>query len=184
MGRYCAVLSQDCQVNCAGGHCAAEQLSTSALARQVEQRIAAANKAESEFTGPRARILNEAMQITHKDRNSSYGNPEDNFKQIADLWNAYLKAKWSNRQVNYAGGMMPVDSADVAVMSLLIKVARLAKTPSHHDSAVDIAGYAACLGDIQEAMRAQQNNLSNVAGASQSISGAALAGDFLKKGNS
>lgn len=116
------------------------------------------------YTGPRARILNEAMEITHKDRNSSYGNPEDNFKQIADLWNAYLRARWSNRQVNYSSGMLPLDSADVAIMSLLIKVARLAKTPSHHDSAVDIAGYAACLGDIQEAMRAQQNGENNAAG--------------------
>lgn len=84
----------------------------------------------------RARVLAEANKIVHHDRNNSYGNPEDNFKQAANLWSAYKK--------------VPFTSHDVAIMSLLIKVARLSTSPNHHDSAVDIAGYAACLGDIQE----------------------------------
>jgi hypothetical protein len=87
------------------------------------------------YDTPRADILNEAMEIVHKDRNANYGNPEDNFKQIAELWTAYKK--------------QPFTSADVAVMNMLIKVARLSTNPAHHDSAVDVAGYAACLGDIQ-----------------------------------
>ena len=32
---------------------------------------------------------------------------------------------------------------------ILMKTARLATNQNHHDSTVDIAGYAACLGDIQ-----------------------------------
>lgn len=91
---------------------------------------------------PRVRILDEAKRVVTKDRNADYGDPEDNFRQIAALWAAYKQ--------------VPFTSADVAIMSALIKVARLAKTPGHHDSCVDIAGYAACLGDIQEGMR---NNL-------------------------
>lgn len=88
------------------------------------------------YNTPRSKLLNEVMEIVHKDRNANYGNPEDNFAQIARLWSAYKNTTFS--------------SADVAIMNMLIKVARLAKSPQHHDSAVDIAGYAACLADIQE----------------------------------
>lgn len=90
----------------------------------------------------RARILDKAMEITHHDRNASYGNPEDNFQHIANLWNSYLRVSRPD--------MPLIKSADVAVMNMLIKVARLGNNPAHSDSAVDIAGYAACLGDIQE----------------------------------
>lgn len=96
---------------------------------------------------PRARVLNEAMEIVHKDRNANYGNPEDNFKQIGDLWAAYKKVSFT--------------SADVAIMMGLVKVARLSVNPAHHDSAVDIAGYAACLGDIQHNLRASAAGSSN-----------------------
>lgn len=92
----------------------------------------------------RSKILNEAMTITHHDRNASYGNPEDNFKHIANLWNSYMGV--SKRNIG-------ITSADVAVMCMLIKISRLGNNPAHHDSAVDIAGYAACLGDIQETLR-------------------------------
>ena len=113
-------------------------------------------KQEMQINSPktaRARILDEAMEITHKDRNATYGSPEDNFQQIADLWNAYLKAVRVNTNNATYGGHIPLKPADVAVMNMLIKVARLAKTPSHHDSAVDVAGYAACLGEIQEKLQ-------------------------------
>lgn len=93
------------------------------------------------YNTPRAAILEEAMKIVHHDRNANYGNPEDNFNQIAQLWTAYKKVKFT--------------AADVAVMNMLIKIARLANNPNHHDSAVDIAGYAACLGDIQASSRTQ-----------------------------
>lgn len=99
----------------------------------------------------REKLLNEAMEITHKDRNAQYGSPEDNFKQIAALWNAYYFARLSNRPTRAAP--FEFEPADVAVMNMLIKVARLSKTPTHHDSAVDIAGYAACLAEIQESLR-------------------------------
>jgi hypothetical protein len=90
----------------------------------------------------RARILDEAMKITHHDRNANYGNPEDNFQHIANLWNSYLRVSRKD--------MPLVTPGDVAVMNMLIKVARLGNNIAHKDSAVDIAGYAACLGDIQE----------------------------------
>jgi hypothetical protein len=91
------------------------------------------------------------MEIVHKDRNANYGNPENNFRQIAGLWNVYIGNRFpAGSKESFA----LFTSADVAIMNLLIKVARLAKNPNHHDSAVDIAGYAACLADIQELARA------------------------------
>lgn len=107
-------------------------------------------KAKAAFS-PREAILEEAKKIVMKDRNSNYGNPEDNFQQIADLWNAYLNARKRNTAITSSNGYQ-LQPADVAVMNMLIKIARLAKTPSHHDSAVDVAGYAACLGDIQKGL--------------------------------
>lgn len=100
------------------------------------------------FNTPRSKLLDEVMEIVHKDRNANYGSPENNFQQIADLWNAYLRAVELNRGNVY---MVKISPADVAIMNMLIKVARLAKNPNHHDSAVDIAGYAACLADVQSA---------------------------------
>ena len=94
---------------------------------------------------PRQKLLEEAIKITTTDRNKSYGNPEDNFANIALLWTAYLDAK--NDACN------TINTTDVAIMMILMKCARLATNPSHHDSAVDIAGYAACLADIQDSYR-------------------------------
>lgn len=89
----------------------------------------------------RAKLLAQAMEITHHDRNANYGNPEDNFQHIANLWNDYLRV--SNRDI-------VLTPSDVAMFQILQKVARLGNNPNHFDSAVDIAGYAACLADCQE----------------------------------
>lgn len=71
-------------------------------------------------------------------RQSKYGPPNKNFKCIAALWTAYLQGKYGELAT------IKLDEADVAAMSGLIKVARLAETPDHEDSWVDMAGYAAC----------------------------------------
>jgi len=73
-----------------------------------------------------------------QDRNASYEEPENSFATIARLWDAYLKAKLDPT----------ITPADVAAMQILLKVARLVNNPTHHDSAVDVAGYAACLADV------------------------------------
>jgi hypothetical protein len=93
---------------------------------------------KEEIPTERSKLLREAESIVNRDRNSVYGNPEDNFQDIADLWSAYKGVRFT---------MM-----DVAVMNMLIKVARLKKTPTYRDGLVDIAGYAACGADIQKAM--------------------------------
>lgn len=94
---------------------------------------------EAEDTGavdPRAEILDEAKRIVTADRANAYGPPEDNFRRIADLWTEYVSEIWKKREYFKA--------EDVAVMMILMKVARLIETPGHKDSWQDIAGYSAC----------------------------------------
>lgn len=66
-------------------------------------------------------------------RGANYGTPEANFTNIADLWRVYLRARFNVD--------LPLDAAAVGSMSALIKVARLAQSPGHEDSALDGAVY-------------------------------------------
>lgn len=83
-------------------------------------------------------ILDEASEYVTVDRNESYGEPEDNFGNIAAIWNAQ-GVRINGRDVN---------GSDVALMMIGMKLARLRFNPSHRDSWVDTVGYAACGGDI------------------------------------
>jgi hypothetical protein len=62
-------------------------------------------------------------------REGAYGGPEDNARQIAALWSAYLGHE-----------IAPVH---VGPMMALLKIARIRHDPTHADSWVDVAGYAA-----------------------------------------
>jgi hypothetical protein len=82
----------------------------------------------------REAILDRAKECVMKDRNATHGNPEDNFKTIAKYWSTYLKIE--------------LGAIDVAAMMILMKMSRLHSSPTHHDHWVDIAGYAACGGEV------------------------------------
>lgn len=87
----------------------------------------------------RREILAEAEKCVCGDREQDYGSPEDNFKAIAELWQVYLSKRpqpWD------------ISAKDVAVMMALLKIARIATGASKDDSWVDLAGYAACGGEI------------------------------------
>jgi hypothetical protein len=75
-----------------------------------------------------------AARVAVADRGLNYGKPEDSFAKTAALWTAFLG--------------YPVKVTDVPIMLALLKVARLANDPTHGDSAVDLAGYAACLAEV------------------------------------
>lgn len=79
-------------------------------------------------------ILNEAINCVTGSREQDYGSPEDNFKIIADFWSAYKGVQFS--------------SVDVAMMMALLKIARICNGGGSGDSFVDLAGYAACGGEI------------------------------------
>lgn len=95
---------------------------------------------------PRQRLLEHAMTITSQDRNKSYGDPENNFHNIAVYWSQHLSAS--------TGIEITVTPNDVASMMMLMKLARLSTNPTHYDSVLDIAGYAACAADC---IAAEQN---------------------------
>ena len=88
----------------------------------------------------REECLKAATDCVLKNREDVYGKPEDGFALIARLWNSYLVAKLEARN----GDGVAIEPADVAAMMIMLKLSRIAVTPGHADSWVDIAGYAAC----------------------------------------
>lgn len=86
-------------------------------------------------------ILEKAKNIITGERQNAYGEVEDNFQTIANLFNAYLKSK--------ANCKSEITAQDVAVMMILVKVARISSGHHKDDNWIDIAGYAACGGSIE-----------------------------------
>lgn len=84
----------------------------------------------------RTEILKKANECVMGDREQDYGSPEDNFAYIADLWTAYSGHGFT--------------AHDVALMLALLKVARAGNGNYHPDNYVDLAGYAACAGEIAD----------------------------------
>jgi hypothetical protein len=87
----------------------------------------------------RAEILHEAERCVCTDRNQQYGEPEDNFRTISMLWSVYLCAR---------GMKHPLSAADVGAMMALFKLGRIATGGDKADNFIDLAGYAACAGEI------------------------------------
>lgn len=85
----------------------------------------------------RETVLDNARTAVMSDRNTDYGNPEDNFEDIASLWRAWHKMGGDVRDNE-------TTATDVAVMMILVKIARLKTSPLVEDHWTDIAGYAAC----------------------------------------
>jgi hypothetical protein len=85
----------------------------------------------------REECLNQAKECVTKDRQNTYGSPENNFKRIANLWDAYLDLPYK------------VTAVDVAVMLALLKVARISSGNVHEDNWIDGCGYFACGCELQ-----------------------------------
>lgn len=86
-------------------------------------------------------ILEEAAELTSKDRQEVYGHPKDNFKRIVDLWNIYLSKASPNHMI--------LTRRDVAMMMILTKVARDMES-AVRDNLVDIVGYARTIEMLDE----------------------------------
>lgn len=80
-------------------------------------------------------LLDEAKDLTSGDRVSDYGPADVNHQRIAAIWSMLLGIT-----------VMP---EQVALCMIGLKLARLAHTPDHRDSVIDIAGYAACWDKIR-----------------------------------
>ena len=83
----------------------------------------------------RAEILERAKACVTGSREQDYGAPEDNFKIIAEFWSAYTGCE--------------IKSKDVAAMLALMKIARIKSGNAKEDNWIDLAGYAACGGEIE-----------------------------------
>lgn len=105
-------------------------VATSARARKPTK------PSEAKQPTTRKTILDAAEKCVCRDRQDTHGKPEDSFGAIADLWTAYL---------DIGRDITPVD---VAQMMILLKVGRAKENPKHQDNWVDMAGYAACAGEI------------------------------------
>lgn len=95
----------------------------------------------------RAEILEAAGKCVTGGRDKEYGEPEDSFDLIAQLWEPYIKAACVSPGVNV--GIRP---QDVAILMALLKIARAAVN-DNPDNFVDLAGYAACAGEAAQSAR-------------------------------
>ncbi|AXH46796.1 hypothetical protein SEA_ACOLYTE_52 [Mycobacterium phage Acolyte] len=81
-------------------------------------------------------ILTTAEEIINGQRAKDYGDARENHERIASLWNAYKQSDTFTPE-------------DVAVMMILLKIARFMENGYHQDTVVDIAGYAGVLEKMQ-----------------------------------
>lgn len=95
-----------------------------------------AGKTEKEEKKPTTRktILDAATTCVCKERNDQYGEPEDCFQDIANLWAAYKGVDFN--------------PFDVAMMMSLLKVARAKANPQHTDNYIDLCGYGSIAGEL------------------------------------
>ena len=79
--------------------------------------------------------LEKTIKIISGDRHKDYGDKTINHQNIADLWSTFLGHK--------------VTAQQAAICMMLVKVARL-KHRRTEDCYIDMAGYAAIAGEIQD----------------------------------
>lgn len=89
----------------------------------------------------REEIIKQVEKCILNDRQNTYGTPEDNFQTIANYWNNYLGIK---------DAFFMLSAKDVAIMMILLKIARMKSSPNHLDNYVDAAGYSIIAGSFCE----------------------------------
>lgn len=82
----------------------------------------------------RTKTLDAARQAITVDRAATHGRAEDTFGLIAAYWSAHLDAH--------------ITETDVAVMMVLLKLARAKGNPANADNWVDAVGYSALGGEL------------------------------------
>ncbi len=82
----------------------------------------------------RSDILDAATQAVTVDRNATHGAPADTFGAIARVWSARLGIE--------------ITPSQVCILMADLKTCRAWGNPAHVDNWVDLAGYAACGGEL------------------------------------
>ena len=80
-------------------------------------------------------ILSEATRLVGTDRQKDYGDKVENHDNIARLWSAYLGIK--------------IEAHDVALMMVLLKMARTKLGEVSKDTYIDMSAYSAIAGEIK-----------------------------------
>lgn len=114
-------------------------------------------------------ILRCAEKCVCGQREQDYGTPESNFQLIADLWNGYLGNTLSKEKRDFEKELgvthkhkelsvpWEISAMDVSMMMALLKIARIKNGGGSGDSFVDLAGYAACGGEIWAGQKHQKD---------------------------
>lgn len=111
----------------------------------LDALVKSTTEMEEKHTMTRKGILDAAAGCVCGQREQDYGSPERNFETIGHMWSVYLReACGVNMAVN------AIRPHDVAAMMALLKVARIAGAHGKptDDCWIDLAGYAACGGEI------------------------------------
>ena len=80
-------------------------------------------------------ILNRASVLVQGQREKDYGDKKENHNNIAKLWSAYLG--------------ISVTAHDVALMMVLLKMARTKLVQVSRDTYIDMSAYSAIAGEIK-----------------------------------
>tara|TARA_Y100000310_G_scaffold19695_1_gene19275 strand:+ start:140 stop:496 length:357 start_codon:yes stop_codon:yes gene_type:complete len=80
-------------------------------------------------------ILKEANELIAGDRHKDYGDKVENHNNIAKLWSAYKGIE--------------ITAHDVAVMMVLLKIARTKLGAVSRDTYIDMSAYGAIAGEIK-----------------------------------
>lgn len=86
----------------------------------------------------RTELLEESINLINGERNSTYGDPLDDFATTATFWQTYLLRTFEAR------GGLNIKPHDVAVMMNLLKIARISWSPEKRDHWADLGGYTGC----------------------------------------
>jgi len=103
----------------------------------VAKVLAKSGSAEPE----RIRLLKKGVALTGGDRDRTYGPPYDNLTDCAQLWEAYLAAKFNEG--------IKLTAEDVAHMMQLVKMTRTFYGRYHADNYLDNAVYGAIAGECR-----------------------------------
>ena len=106
--------------------------------------------APDQVTAPKS-MLQQADDLINGQRQKDYGDKLRNFTQIAMGMQMVLAAKLLPGAV--------ITANDVALLMIQVKIARLAKTPHHKDSQIDVAGYIGCMDKLQNELVGQGDAL-------------------------
>jgi len=101
----------------------------------------------------RDRPLDEAKRLINADRNKEYGEPVDNFRDIAEMMTVLI------RPILKEGARVRVEH--VAMMMMAVKLSRMTTSPDKLDTWVDICGYAGTGYEAMEIMNGIEHSESS-----------------------